>query len=112
MAAFDLNVLALALLGAAAVAFTRQRRVVMVACGALFVAAAAGGTLAAWWPLSPAVAIIALALGLALPVATLALLAVDLLWAPFALEMTYPALICWVLWPALVLANFAALAAA
>jgi len=47
--------------------------------------------------------------GMALPLLTLLLFAIDLLWAPFAAEMTYPAMLCWVLWPVLIAADFAGL---
>jgi hypothetical protein len=105
----SLDVLALALFGAAAVAFTRQRRAVMLACGALFVPVAALATVAVWWPVSPAAAVALLMVGMALPLGTLLVFAIDLLWAPFALEMTYPAMLCWVLWPVLIAADFAGL---
>jgi len=107
--ALELNMLSLALLGAAAVAFTRQRRMVMFVCGALFVVAASLAGLAVWWPLSPAVAAVALALGLGLPLVGLLLFAVDLAFAPFCIEMTYPAMLCWVIWPALVFVNYVGL---
>ena len=106
----SLNLLSLALFAAAAVAFTRQRRAVMLACGALFVAVGTWATLATWWPLSPAAAVVLLAVGMGLPLAGLALFAVDYVWAPFALEMTYAALLCWVVWPGLILADYAGLA--
>ena len=105
----SLNVLALGLFATAAVAFTRQRRAVMLVCGALFVPVAGVATVAVWWPVSPAVAIVLLLAGMALPLLTLLLFAVDLIWAPFAVEMTYPAMLCWVLWPVLVAADFAGL---
>ncbi|MHC4479675.1 MAG: hypothetical protein ACYS1C_01700 [Planctomycetota bacterium] len=112
MPGLDFNVFALALLAGAAVAFTRQRRVVSLACGALFVPAAAIGAVAVWWSVSPALTLVLLALTLGLPLLALLLWAVDLAFAPFCVEMTYPAMICWLLWPALVMANFAALALA
>jgi hypothetical protein len=111
-AALALTSLSLGLLGATAVAFTRQRRAVMVACGALFVPVVAAATLAAWWPVSPVLAVCLLAGTLGVSLVTLVLYAVDWLFAVFALEMTYPALLCWVLWPVLVAADFLVLAAA
>jgi hypothetical protein len=108
--ALDLNMLALALLGAAAVAFTRQRRLAMFVCGSLFVGTAALGVLAVWWPVSPPLAVVLLAAGLGLPLAGLLLFAVDLAFAPFCIEMTYPAMLCWLFWPAVVLANYVGIA--
>jgi hypothetical protein len=102
-------VLALALYGAAAVAFTRQRRAVTIACCALFVPVATLATVAVWWPVGPGVGVALLIIGMALPLGTLLLFAIDLVWAPFSLEMTYPALLCWVLWPLLVAADFVGL---
>ncbi|NLW49961.1 MAG: hypothetical protein GXY85_03845 [Candidatus Brocadiaceae bacterium] len=105
----SLTVLALALFGAAAVAFTRQRRVVMAICGGLFVPVATAATLAVWWALSIPVAVALLAVFLALPAAMAVVFLIDLVWAPFALEMTYAAMLCWVLWPLLLAADFAGL---
>ena len=109
MRALDLNVLALALLGAAAMAFTRQRRLVLAVCGTLFVPAAVLGAVAVYWSLSPALTIVLLAVTMALPLLALGAYAVDVLFAPFCVEMTYPAMICWVLWPLLMAANFVGL---
>ncbi len=107
MPAWQLNALSLALFGAAAVAFSRQYRPVTVACGALFMPAAAAATVAVWWPFSPGFGVFLLVVGLGVPALCLLLYGVDLVFAVFALEMTYPAMVCWVLWPALVLANSA-----
>jgi len=105
-----LNALSLALFGAAAVAFSRQRRLVLVVCGGLFVPVAAASTVAVWWPLSPAVCIVLLAATLGISLLFLLLYAVDHAFAVFALEMTYPAMLCWVLWPLLVFVDFVAMA--
>jgi hypothetical protein len=102
--------LSLALLGAAAAAFTRQRRPVMAVCAALFVLSAglAAGTV--YWAVSPGLTIALLGVTLGLPLTALALYAVDVAFAPFCVEMTYPAMLCWVLWPVLVAFNFAGMA--
>ena len=110
MMGLHLSGLSLGLLAAAAVAFTRQRRAVMVACGGLFVPVAVVATVAVWWPLSPAVAVALLALGMGLPLVGLALFAADWLLAAFALEMTYATVLAWLIWPLLVGANFVGLA--
>jgi hypothetical protein len=105
-----LNALSLALFGAAAVAFSRQRRLVLAVCGALFVPVAAAAALAVWWPVSPAVCVVLLASTLGVSVLLLLLYALDHAFAVFALEMTYPAMLCWVLWPALIFADFVGMA--
>jgi len=46
---------------------------------------------------------------LGLPLLGLGLYAVDLALAPFCVEMTYPGMVCWVLWPLLAMANFVGL---
>jgi hypothetical protein len=109
MLALDMNALSLALLGAAAVAFTRQRRAALLVCGGLFVPAAAAATAATFWPVSPAAAVLAMAATLGPSVLGLALYAVDRVFAPFCLEMTYAGMLCWVLWPVLVAVDFAGL---
>jgi len=105
--ALDLNMLSLALLGAAAVAFTRQRAMVLIVCSGLFTLSSGLAALAVCWALSPAFTIALLSVTIGLPFLTLALYAVDLAFAPFCVEMTYPAMLCWLLWPALVAVNFA-----
>ena len=104
-----LNILALALLVTAGVAFTRQQGGVLIVCGALFVPVAGAATWAVFWPVHPALAVLVLAGTLGLSVLMLALYAIDRVWAPFCMEMTYPAMIFWLLWPLLVLVNFAGL---
>jgi hypothetical protein len=103
--ALQLSILSLALLVAAAMAFTRQRAAVLVACGGLFMPVAAAATVAVYWA-APEVAVALLAIGLVLPAVGLALFAIDRVWAPFCLEMTYAGLLCWLAWPALVAADF------
>jgi len=98
--------LSLALLGAGAVAFARQRKAVLVLCLGMFVPVSALATLAVYWPLSPVLATVLLCVGEGLPLVALGLYGADLLFAPFCVEMTYAVLVCWVLWPVLVLANF------
>jgi len=110
MLALDMSVLSLALLGAAAMAFSRQRRAVLLTCGALFLPAVTVATVAVFWPVSPALAIALLVATLGPSVLALLLFWVDRAFAPFSLEMTYPAMVCWLLWPALVAADFVGLA--
>ncbi|MHC4591976.1 MAG: hypothetical protein ACYS8L_04680 [Planctomycetota bacterium] len=106
MLALDLTMMSLALLAAAAVAFTRHRRMVLMVCGGLFVPTAGLTTMAVWWTLSPTLAVLLLSVTLGLPLLALILYAVDLTLAPFCLEMTYLAMLCWILWPVLVMVNF------
>ena len=107
--ALDMNVLSLALLCAAMVAFTRQRRMVTVVCAALFVPVAGLAAFLVYWPVSPVFVVLLLALAVGLPLATLLLYLIDLHFAPFCLEMTYPGMLCWLLWPALALVSFVGL---
>lgn len=110
MMAVDLNILALALLATAAVAFSRQRTVVMVVCGALFVPTQAAALVAVYWPVSRAAAVAVPTLTLGSSLVCLALYAVDRLVAVFCLEMTYVAALVWVIWPVAVAAGFVGLA--
>ncbi|MFO8008474.1 MAG: hypothetical protein R6V05_12145 [Candidatus Brocadiia bacterium] len=110
MMAVDLNILSLALLATSAVAFSRQRTLVMVVCGALFVPTQAAGLLAVYWPVSPPAALTILALTLGLSLVCLALYAVDRLCAVFCLEMTYVATLVWLIWPVATAAGFLGLA--
>jgi len=105
----DLSMLSLALFGASAVAFARQRRAVLVVCGGLFVAVSSAASLAIYWPVSPAAAVAVLLLGQGVPLVGLGLYAADRLFAPFCVEMTYAALLCWLIWPLMVLVNFVGL---
>ncbi len=107
--ALDLNIFSLALLAAAAVAFTRQRTMVLIACGMLFVASSGLAALVVCSPVSHALTLVLLGVTLGVPLLALALYAVDLAFAPFCVEMTYPAMLCWLLWPVLVAVNFACL---
>jgi hypothetical protein len=107
----SLNLASAALLATAAVAFARRWGRMSVGTGALFMAVALAATWLAWWPESPVLGTVVLALGWGVPAVGLLLYGIDLVWAPFRLEMTYVAQLRWVLWPALVLANFAGLAA-
>lgn len=109
MLALDLNILSLGLLGAGAVAFARRRRLVLVSCGSLFAGTTALATLAVFWPAAPAAAVALLAVGEGLPLTAVLLYLVDRAFAPFCLEMTYALLICWAVWPLLLLANFVGL---
>jgi len=56
---------------------------------------------------SPALTLALLGLGVGVPLGLLALYVIDRIWAPFCVEMTYATFLCWVLWPALVVADLA-----
>lgn len=101
------NLLAAALLLGAALAFVRRRPVLLVFCGACFVPAAGAGAVLAFWGWSAPATVILLALTLGVSLLGLLLYVIDRIWAPFCLEMTYAALLCWVLWPVLVAINLA-----
>ena len=98
-----LNILSLALFGLVAVAYARRHRVVLAVGGTLFFPICAAALTANWWQISPwaALALVACTLGVSLVVLTL--FAVDVLWAPFCVEMTYLTFLCWVLCPLAVL---------
>jgi hypothetical protein len=100
------NILALALLVAAGVAFTRQMRLPLAACGTLFAPAAAVASVATYWPLSPLAAVLLPGVVLGLCLLALLLYGLDRLFAVFCLEMTYVAMACWILGPLLVAVNF------
>lgn len=101
----QLWILALGLYFAGAMAFTRQRRMVTVACCGLFAVVACFLTVAVWWPVSPTWAVVLLVATMGLPALTLALFAVDFVFAPFGAEMTYPGMLFWVLWLVLLAAD-------
>ena len=109
MLALHMSVLSFALLSAAAIAFTRQRVVVLAVCGVLLVPVVTIATVAVYWPIGPVLAIVLLCATLGVSLLALLLYLVDRIFAPFCVEMTYPAMICWVLWPVLVLADFVGL---
>ena len=94
-----LNTMSLALFGLAAAAYARRRGTVLLAAAVLFFPVAAGATLAVWWPLCPTAGSLILALTLGVPLALMAVFAVDVIWAPFCLEMTYLTFLCWLICP-------------
>ena len=105
-----LSIVSLALFVGTAAAFAARRPVLLSGLGAAFVPVAAASTIVTWWGFSHGLTAALLALGLGLPLLGLALYAIDRIWAPFCLEMTYATLLCWVLWPALVMVNLVAAA--
>jgi hypothetical protein len=107
----SLTVTATVLLAATAYAFAQQWRILLVLFGTLFVPAAGAATVAVYWPLHPLLAVVLLSVTLGISLAGLLLYAVDRIWAPFCIEMTYAALVCWLLWPLLMAADLAGLAA-
>ena len=102
---WQLWTLALGLYLAAAMAFTRQRRMVTVSCCVLFAGVGSLLTVAVWWPVSPIWTVLLLAATVGLPMLTFAAFAVDFVFAPFGAEMTYPGMLLWVLWPVLLVAD-------
>ncbi len=104
-----LSTLSFALLVLAAVAYSRQRFVALWAAGTLFFCTTGLATVVIWWPVSPSLAVLILAVGLGGSLAVLALFAIDVIWAPFCLEMTYVTALCWILCPLVVLLNYAGL---
>ena len=103
-----LSIASLALFVGTAAAFAGRRPVLLSALGAAFVPVTVVTTVVIWWGGSHTLTIVLMAVGLGLPLVGLALYAIDRIWAPFCLEMTYATLLCWVLWPALVMVNLVA----
>jgi len=101
-----MNTLSFALLALAAVAYARQAPKCLWAAGLLFFPLTGLTTVLAWWPLAPLAAILILVLTLGVPLVCLALFAMDVLWAPFCLEMTYLTFLCWLLCPLSVVLNY------
>jgi len=102
-----LSILSAVLLAGTAAAFAGRRPALLCALGAVFVPVAAATTVMLYWGPALWLAVALLGVGIGLPLLGLALYAVDRIWAPFCLEMTYATLLCWVLWPGLVVLNLA-----
>ncbi len=109
--ALGLNTVALAFFAAAAWAFWSRRQLLVTLFGALFVPTAGSAAILVFWPVSPVLAFAVMLPTLGLSLMGLLLFFIDRVWAPFCLEMTYAALLCWVLWPALLALNLAGFAA-
>ncbi len=105
-----LNILSLLLLVVTALAFTRQERFVLATCGTLFVLVAATATVWVYWQWNRTFTVMLLAATLGLSLLLLLLYWVDRTFAVFCLQMTYPAMLMWLLWPLLVVANIFGLA--
>ena len=101
-----LNTLSLALLLIAALAYTRHWPAVLWSLAALFFPVTGIATVLIWWPVSPTLTLAVLLVTLGVPLIALALFTIDVVWAPFCLEMTYPTFVCWILCPLAVLANW------
>jgi len=104
------NALSFGLLALAAVAYSHWRRTTLAVAAALFFPVTAAATLLTWWPVSAAAALCVLCLGVGVPLVCLGLFLVDLIWAPFCMEMTYLTLWCWVLCPLCVALNYVGMA--
>lgn len=105
-----LSILSAALLVLAGVAFVRQRRVILAITAALFFPLCGTSLLCSWWLISPILALVFLILTLGVSLVTIVLFLIDVIWAPFGLEMTYLTFLCWILCPlAVVLAGVGSL---
>lgn len=105
-----LNLLSLVLLTMCAYSWSRQLTKALIPCAAVFLAVAGWTTVATLYPWSPTVAVALMAVTLLGSAAAVTLYVIDVVWAPFCLEMTYMLIICWILCPLLVAANFIGLA--
>jgi hypothetical protein len=101
-----LNTLCFLLFALAAASYVRQRFVGLWLAGLLFFPLTGLATVWTWWPVSPLAAILILVGTLGVPLVCLALFAIDVMWAPFCLEMAYLTILCWVLCPQAVLLNY------
>ena len=104
--AVDLNIMSFALLALAGVSYARRRFMTLWGAAALFFPVTGAAAVTTWWTLSPTLTIIILLFTLGTSLVALAMFAVDVIWAPFCLEMTYLALLCWILCPLAVLFNY------
>lgn len=104
-----LNILSFALLSLAGVAYGRRRPQVLWPSVALFFPVSAWAAVATWWQGAPVFTLVLLGFTLGLSAVALLLFAVDVVFAPFCLEMTYLTPLCWILCPLLVLVNLAGL---
>jgi len=105
-----LNTLSLALLALAATSYVRRRFAILWGAALLFFPVTAAAAVLTWWPLSPALAAVIVALTLGISLCALALFGIDVAWAPFCLEMTYLTVLCWILCPLAVLLDYLGLA--
>jgi hypothetical protein len=110
MSAIALNALSLVLLVMAVVAYPRRMRLELAAAACLFFPVTAGAVLASWWPVSHPAAAVILIVPLGASLAIMLLFLIDVIWAPFCLEMTYLTFLCWILCPVTVALNLAGMA--
>lgn len=103
------NILSFGLLALAGVSFARRRFVALWGAGILFFPVTGAATALTWWPVSPTLTIVLLTLTLGVPLVTLVLFGIDVVWAPFCVEMTYLTFLSWVLCPLAVLLNYVGL---
>ncbi len=106
----NLNALSLALIAVAAVAYARHRRFALTAAAVLFFPVTGAATVMSWYATSPTLAVVILAATLGVSLVALALIGIDVTWAPFGVQMTYGAALCWLLCPAAVLLNYVGMA--
>jgi len=105
-----LNLLSLVLLTMCAYAWCRQLTQALIPCAAAFLLVGGWTTVATLYPWSPAFAVTLMAVTLLGSLAAVTLYVIDVIWAPFCLEMTYLLILCWILCPLLVAVNFIGLA--
>ena len=108
--AVHLNMLSFALLALAATSYARRRFVTLWGAAILFFPVTGAAAVTTWWAVSPALAVVIVALTLGVSLSALALFGIDVAWAPFCVEMTYLTFLCWILCPLVVLLNYLGLA--
>jgi len=107
--ALDLSTLGLALIALAGSAWVRRRRAVLAVAAVLFFPIGCAAMVASWWPVSPVLAVLVPGATLGVSLLLLALLWADVTFAPFCIEMSYPALLCWFLCPLGIASDYLAL---
>ena len=105
----ELSVLTFALLCLAGVSYARRRFGVLLASATAFFPVTFLATAALWWAYSPLMTVLFLTFTLGASLVFLTLYFIDVVFAPFSLEMTYATFLCWILCPLPVAANFVAL---
>lgn len=94
-----LSICSAVLLMMASASYVRQERIALTFAAALFFPTCALSLILGWWVISPVLAVVFLTLTLGISLLVLCLFAIDVIWAPFGLEMTYLTFLCWLLGP-------------
>lgn len=94
---------------ACGLAYFYQRRITLAISAAAFCYTSSAGMFAVWTSFGNWLAFTLWGATLGLSLCILLLYFIDLIWAPFCLELRYLTLLCWMLGPLAVVLNFAGL---